>query len=38
MEEMHEDLVQEEQDTQHTLSKLTSAHSTHEEGNFNLHS
>ena len=34
MEEMHEDLVQEEHDTQHTLSQLTNAHSTHEECNF----
>ena len=34
MEEMHEDLVQEEHDTQHTLSQLTNAYSTHEECNF----
>ena len=33
-EEMHEDLVQEEHDTQHILSQLTSAHSTQEECNF----
>ena len=32
--EMYEDLVHEDDDTQNTLSQLTSAHPTHEEGKF----
>ena len=34
IEETHEDLLHEDDDTQHTLSQLTSTHSTHEEDNF----
>ena len=31
---MYEDLVHEDDDTQHTLSQLTSSYPTHEEVNF----